>query len=484
MTVTYNQNVNNGDWICYLFDKNNAEMNDNSLFERLEKSFIDVLSKDDTCDANLVYKMDNPILLIYIQKDIQPGQLFNLIRKTLIKNRNVFQSVIHLSLDKQYQVGNQAWSEAILQGFFWSQYVINKETGKALKPMSLNILTPHDNGQLKETVKRAEIVSTIQMQVADLVNLPSNKKTPYLLSDKLRSWLGEKDLVYKIFRGEELNKEKLHAIYEVGKASDFEPAFVIVEYRNPKSDTTIGLIGKGITFDTGGLSIKPSSNMHYMKCDMAGAAAMIGAFKAVVECQLPIDLILMIPLAENVINGNSLKPGDVINSYSGKTIEIIDTDAEGRLVLADALAFMSKNYEVDYLIDMATLTGSIVSTLGYEAAGLFSNSEKLNTELTRLGNIWEEKIWPMPLWDSYKEDLHSDVADLRNFSGKPIAGSITAAKFLQEFTDEHPNWAHLDIAGVAFKDSEFGKMKNASAYGVRLIFELISVFASPLSKKS
>jgi leucyl aminopeptidase len=481
MTVTYNQNVNNGDWICYLFDKNNAASKDKSLVEIFDSSFIEKLSHDDSGDVKLIYQKDNPILLIYITNDILPGQLFNLIRKSLVKNRKNLQSTIHFSLDTFCQVENSASIEAILQGFFWSHYVINKKSVNDLSSLSLNILSQQDTKHIKEIVEKAEVISKVQMKVADLVNLPSNNKTPYLMSEIIRKWLGDKNLEYKIFKGDELIGEGLHAIYEVGKASDFEPAFVIVEYKNPKAEDTVGLIGKGITFDTGGLSIKASSNMHYMKCDMAGAAAVIGAFKVVVECQLPINVVLMVPMAENVINGNALKPGDVINSYSGKTIEIIDTDAEGRLVLADALAYMSKNYEVDFIIDMATLTGSIVGTLGYEAAGLFSNSEILNNELSRLGNIWEEKIWPMPLWDVYKEDLHSDVADLRNFSGKPIAGSITAAKFLQEFTEGHPNWAHLDIAGVAFKDSEFGKMKNASAYGVRLIFELISALANPQS---
>jgi leucyl aminopeptidase len=181
------------------------------------------------------------------------------------------------------------------------------------------------------------------------------------------------------------------------------------------------------------------------------------------------------------LNGNALKPGDIIQSHAGKSIEIIDTDAEGRLLLADALSYANMHFPSDILIDSATLTGNSVATLGYEAAALFSNNELLSRELQLAGQTWNEKLWPLPLWDEYKEDLHSDVADLRNFSGKPVAGAITAAKFLEEFTQNHTAFAHLDIAGVAFKESEFGKMRNATGFGVKLLLSWLDNKINELS---
>jgi len=213
--------------------------------------------------------------------------------------------------------------------------------------------------------------------------------------------------------------------------------------------------------------------MHYMKSDLGGAAAVFGTLLAVAQQQLPVHLVVALPTAENAVSGAAIKPGDVIKSYSGKTIEVIDTDAEGRLILADALAYVNEQYQPDVLIDLATLTGSAVQTLGYEAAALFTNAGALQQQLTEAGNSTHEKVWPLPLWKAYEADLHSDVADVRNYSGKPLAGAIMAAKFLEVFTNKHPQWAHLDIAGTAFGDTGFTKMKSATGYGVNLLYQYL-----------
>jgi len=202
---------------------------------------------------------------------------------------------------------------------------------------------------------------------------------------------------------------------------------------------------------------------------MGGAAAVLGALEAAAELRLPIHLTGVILAAENSVDALALRPSDVIGSYSGKTIEIIDTDAEGRLILADGLTYAVRNHQPDVVIDLATLTGSVVRTLGYHAAGIFSNNDTLSKQLCEAGDSVGERLWPLPLWDVYKEDIKSDIADLRNFSGKQVAGAISAAKFLEVFVEEHPAWAHLDIAGVAFNDSEFTSQKSATAYGVRLL---------------
>ena len=306
-----------------------------------------------------------------------------------------------------------------------------------------------------------------------LVDAPGNVKIP----EYLAAWAVDsgKRFGFKttIYNKSELAEKGFHALLAVGQGSRFEPRLIQMEYQpdDGKNYPKLALVGKGITFDTGGLSIKPSNNMHYMKSDMGGAAAVLGAVELAAKLRLPIHLIGVVASAENAVDANSVKPGDVIQSYSGKTIEVIDTDAEGRLVLADALNFTIKTYHPDRIIDLATLTGSSVATLGYSAAAMFSNNLAMKAYLSDIGEQIHERVWPLPLYDDFKADLHSDVADIRNYSGKPIAGAITAAKFLEFFTEDHPAWMHLDIAGVAFGDSAYAKMKSASGYGVRLLIE-------------
>ena len=245
-----------------------------------------------------------------------------------------------------------------------------------------------------------------------------------------------------------------------------------MEYNPANAKKHIGLVGKGITFDTGGLNIK-TAGMVQMKCDMAGAGAVLGAMQLIADLQLPYQVTAIVPACENSVDATSFLPSDVINSYSGHTIEIIDTDAEGRLILADGLSYLIKNYKPETVLDLATLTGSVVGTLGYECAGLFTNNEDLSKKLQNTGSQIGEKLWQLPLWDDYKGDIDSEIADVKNYSGKPVAGAISAAKFLEFFTEKHSSWAHLDIAGVAFGDSEFAKTKHATAYGVHLITKFI-----------
>ena len=317
-----------------------------------------------------------------------------------------------------------------------------------------------------------------QMSIFDMVNAPSNKKLPIDLANwALKS--GESH-GYKVrtFDQKEIKATGLEALLAVNRGSEYPASFIIMEHKPSGNGTykKVGLVGKGVTFDTGGLSIKPSINMHFMKSDMGGAAAVFGTMEMAAKLNLPVHLIGIVPATENSVDAKSIKPSDVIDSYSGKTIEIIDTDAEGRLILADGINYMVKNYAPEILIDLATLTGSAVRTFGYHAAALFSNDDELAERIQETGKKNGEKSWRLPIWDIYKEDIKSDVADVRNYSGRPTAGAIGAAKFLQFFTEEHPKWAHLDIAGVAFGDSEFSIQRSATAFGVRLLIELIESY--------
>ena len=245
----------------------------------------------------------------------------------------------------------------------------------------------------------------------------------------------------------------------------------------------MGLVGKGVTFDTGGISIKGSDNMHYMKSDMGGAAAVLGTMELAARMKLPIHLVGVIPATENSVSAEAVKPGDVISSYLGKSIEVINTDAEGRLILADGLTYINRNYQPDIVIDLATLTGSVVRAIGLYAGGLLSNSDQLADQLMASGERTGEKLWRFPLWDEYDQDIQSAVADLRNISSKPVADVIYAAKFLEHFIEDHPKWAHLDIAGVAYGDSEFAKEKSATGFGVKLLIDFLQQHAKQDAKQ-
>lgn len=379
------------------------------------------------------------------------------------------------------------WTEAAVNGLALGAYQIGHY--KTTTANNGHVLARPDAGLAilveeklaagcRKAARQGLAVAETQMRIFQLVNAPSNKKTP----QSLAQWAMESGKQYgysvKVLDKEQILAEGLHALLAVNRGSEHPPAFIIMEYRPAKMPKrklkTIGLVGKGVTFDTGGLSIKPSANMHYMKSDMGGAAAVFGMMEVAAKLQLPVHLAGIVPSTDNSVDAKAIKPSDVIGSYSGKTIEVIDTDAEGRLILADGLCYMARNYRPSTMINLATLTGSTVRTFGYHAAALFSNNDELAARLCAAGERTGERLWRLPLWDVYKDDIRSDVADLRNFSGKPVAGAIGAAKFLEAFIEGHPAWAHLDIAGVAFNDSEFSSQKSATAYGVRLLLDYIS----------
>jgi leucyl aminopeptidase len=339
----------------------------------------------------------------------------------------------------------------------------------------------------ENAARRGEAMARAIGEVFRLLNAPGNVKTPLYLAEQARVLADTFGFRAEILDLHQIREQGLQALEAVGKGSPHPPALIVLEYgaKSRKEPLpVIGLVGKGITFDTGGVSLKPSNNMHLMKSDMGGAAAVLGAFVVAAALQLPVRLVGAIPTAENMIDGNAIKPGDVIGSYAGKTIEVTDTDAEGRLVLADALAWLIKKQKPEVLLDLATLTGSIIRALGYNAAGMFTKNDELAAVLSQAGDAAGERLWRMPMWDEYGADLKSDVADLRNFTGKPMAESISAAKFLEHFTSEHPLWAHLDVAGTVFADSEYSQSRIATGYGVRLLLHFIEQWTALKSNRS
>ena len=323
-------------------------------------------------------------------------------------------------------------------------------------------------------VVRGKQLAETQMRIMKWGDAPGNYKTPQILSQWIKEAGAESGFEVEILDHKSCEELGMNALLAVGRGSrENPPVFCILKYTHPDAKKTIGLVGKGVTFDTGGVSLKPGDNMNYMKSDMGGAAAVAGTIEMAAKLKLPVNLIGAIPITENCIDSYAIKPGDVIGSYSGKTIEVINTDAEGRLILADALSYVTKNFETDVLIDLATLTGNAIMSLGYKASAMISPNDDLAETLFASGLNTGEKVWRMPHWDDYKDSLKSDIADLKNLAASPIGGAINAAKFLEVFTNDHKAWAHLDVAGTAFGDSEFGSMKSATGYGVRLLLDFI-----------
>ena len=302
----------------------------------------------------------------------------------------------------------------------------------------------------------------------DLGNLPPNVCTPAYLADQARELAKRYRMKATVLERDEMEKLGMNALLAVAQGSAQPPKLVVVEHRGgPKAQKPIVLVGKGITFDTGGISLKPPPEMDEMKFDMCGAASVLGALKAVGEMRLPINVVGIIPTTENMPGGRAVKPGDIVTTMSGQTVEILNTDAEGRLILCDALTYAGR-YEPAAVVDIATLTGACVIALGHVASGLFANDDALAKELLGAADAAFDRAWHMPLWDDYQEQLKSNFADFANIGGRP-AGSVTAACFLARFTKKY-RWAHLDIAGTAWKG---GKDKGASGRPVPLLTQFL-----------
>lgn len=321
---------------------------------------------------------------------------------------------------------------------------------------------------------KAEALANGQTACQEWLNKPANLKKPDILSLYLKNLAKKYDLKYTAFNRKKCKELGLGAYLSVNQGSAYDAAFTIIEYKTTvKNAKTFGLVGKCVLFDTGGISLKNPDNMHYMKSDMGGATAVIGTLIYAAEMKLPVNIVAVLPITDNAISENAFLPSDVITAYNGKTIEVLNTDAEGRMILADGLSYLSKNYKTDFLIDLATLTGSSVRMFGDTCGAMFSNNDELKNLLIKTGDTTNQRVWNLPLWEVWKDDIQSDVADLKNISMKPIGDCIVAAKFLEQFIENHPKWAHLDIAGVAFGNTGYAKEKAATGFGVQLLADLI-----------
>lgn len=348
----------------------------------------------------------------------------------------------------------------------------NKSTPHEIETLSIVEFDERKIGAIEAGVKTAVSITDGVILARDLVNMPPNVATPAKLADTAQTIADAHGLGITIGDRAWAAERNMGAYLAVAQGAGFEPKFIILEHNAERDDLpTIVLVGKGITFDTGGISIKATAGMGDMKSDMGGAAAVLGAMKAVGALDLPLRVIGITPATENMPDANAYRPADVITASNGVTIEIISTDAEGRMILADALVHAG-NYKPDAVIDLATLTGSAVVSLGSDmAAALFSNNDGLRDRLVAAGNATRERVWPMPLWDEYLDAIKTDVADIKNSGGR-FGGVATSAMFLKQFTDY--TWAHLDIAGMALsKKGNAYTAKGGTGYGVRLLVEML-----------
>lgn len=378
-------------------------------------------------------------------------------------------------------LGTQKTAESVVCGMRLGTYTFIKHKSeeaqhkeKEIEDVSLLVRAP----KLDETargIERGVIVSDAVIYARDLVNESPSVTTPKYVGDVAKRLVKPNShITADVFGGKEIESLGMGALLSIARGSSQDPRFIHLNY-NGGGNKTIVLIGKGITFDTGGLSLKPSEHMETMKLDMAGAAVVLGVFSVLSVLKLKINVVGLIPATENMPGPNAIKPGDVVTAMNGKTIEILNTDAEGRVVLADALSYAGKKItKATSIIDLATLTGACMVALGEDIAGLFANDTELAFALKEAGKLSGEKLWELPLTNEYKEKLKSTVADVKNISGTRYGGAINGALFLQEFVPEHTPWAHIDIAGPAFAEKDAPLTPHgATGYGVGLIISYL-----------
>ncbi len=373
----------------------------------------------------------------------------------------------------------RAFAEGAVLGAYrydkWKSEEKNGEPKKELSGITLLFESSAGLSAVKRALQDGVAVGEAVNFTRDLVNAPGNRMTPTMLArEAQRMSRGVKGgrIRCRVLGRQQIAKLGMNALLGVSRGSEEPPQFLILDYRGGKaSEKPVLLVGKGITFDSGGISLKPAEGMDKMKYDMAGGAAVLGALRAAASLRLPVNVVGLVPTCENMPGGRATKPGDVVRAANGKTIEILNTDAEGRLILADALSYAAR-YKPRAAVDLATLTGACVVALGSQTCGMMGNDGKLIAALKEASARSSERAWELPLWDEYSECIKSDVADVKNI-GNREAGAITAAAFLKKFVSGYP-WVHLDIAGVAWEEGEKPYTpKGASGYGVRLLVALL-----------
>jgi leucyl aminopeptidase len=378
------------------------------------------------------------------------------------------------------ETGSLAWAlpevdaaaEALVTGTILASYRFDRfKSGGGDDSPRLETLTLLGSADVADTAEVARVVAEAQNRARDLQLTPANVATPTFLGERAEEIAaGADSLSVEVLGRPELEEKGMGGLLAVSQGGPQEPKLIVLRYSGGGSGPTLAFVGKGVTFDTGGISLKPGAGMQEMKMDMSGAAAVLEAVAAIAELGLPVNLVALVPTTENMPSGTAIKPGDIITQYNGKTVEVNNTDAEGRLILADALAY-AVDLGAERIVDIATLTGAVEIALGSTYAGLISNDDELAAAVSSAGEATGELAWRLPLHPEYKELMKGTVADLSNLGKKRKAGTITAASFLEEFVGETA-WAHLDIAGSAWDLGREYVGSEANGFGVRLLVEI------------
>ena len=449
-----------------------------NFFSSGENSYIQktIKSKKDTKDKIISFNI-NPklvVIIISIQKDLKSfgvenlgANFFNFAKKNSYKNISILSESLKVKSGKDF-VGR------FIHGFKLKSYEFNiYKSKKITNKINIDIIGKQSSDHLKNKIK-FKAIEDGTFFTRDLVSEPGNILHPDEYAKRLLK-LRKHGLKVTVYDEKKLKKLGCNALLGVGQGSIRGSYLVTIERRGTKSKMKpLGFVGKGVCFDTGGISLKPARFMEDMTYDMAGSAVVVGLMKTLALRKAKINAVGVVGLVENMPGGNAQRPGDIVKSFSGKTIEVLNTDAEGRLVLADALTFTEKKFKPEFMIDLATLTGAIIVCLGSEYAGLFSNNDKLSDGIFKAGEKVDEKVWRLPLHKNYDKLMDSKTADMQNINYVGGAGSTTAAQFLQRFIINKTPWAHLDIAGMAF--SKYGGALNpsgATGYGVRLLNKFV-----------
>ena len=464
-----------------LFFKEDKKLSDSLNFldsptsKRIVDEYLSLKNNLDKDFTVLNLNSQKKIILINLKKltsnfiEKLGGHFFDYIEKETV-NRLCF---LGENVNEVFQKNIDFFEEHFLFGLKLKSYSFNKyKTIKSEKDIIIEIARFKKLG-LQKNLKTNSIVKGIEF-TKDLVSEPGNVLHPDEYVNRIKK-LKSLGLKITIFDKKKLKKLGMNALLGVGQGSVHGSYLVVIEWKGAKKQKQpLAFVGKGVCFDTGGISLKPAKFMEDMTYDMAGSAVVVGLMKTLALRKAKVNAVGVVGLVENMPDGNAQRPGDIVKSYSGKTIEILNTDAEGRLVLADALTYTEKKFKPKFIVDLATLTGAIIVSLGSEYAGLFSNDDKISDQLSKAGEKVGEKVWRMPLNENYDKLINSKKADMQNINYVGGAGSTTAAQFLQRFILNKTPWAHLDIAGMAF--SKYGGALNsggATGYGVRLLNQLI-----------
>jgi len=377
---------------------------------------------------------------------------------------------------EKWDLGPAVVIEAMQEGAYLGNHIFQEFKGekkkKALKQINFRVESQVARKYRYLCAKVATVCEGTFL-AREWINTPSNEKTPEKFTRSIVSLAKKQPLKIQVINEAQLKQKKFGALLAVAAGSQSKPSLVILEHKVPGAKKTVALVGKGVTFDSGGLNIKTGGSMADMKCDMSGAAAVAATLITAARLKKKVNIIGAIPIVENMPSGRAIRPGDIIRSYAGKTVEIGNTDAEGRLILIDAMSYVIKKYKPQMLVDLATLTGACMVALGDKIAGVFSNDDDLAASITAAGEITHERCWRMPLPDDYKELLKSDFADINNMPSSRYGGAITAALFLADFVDD-TRWAHIDIAGPAYLKKESAYCgPGGSGFGVRLLMDFL-----------